>query len=410
MSDPDSGAGSIVTKYENRKQAIVHAAVDVMSRKGVKGMTLGEVAAALDLVPSAVGYYFRKKEDLAAACFLDSIRWFDTFVDSAMSEPTPEARLRRFILEVMDHWVRAQRGEAPPIVQFNDIRTIDNTEVNEAYANIYRRLRRLMDREGAERLPRMHRNARAHLVLTQVLWIILWAPRYDLRDLRRAAERLADILINGLAAKGQAWTDAWLAPPVDESAAAGELSPGAFLKAATELINDQGYRGASVVKIAARLNVTKGAFYHHHDAKDDVVEACFARTLSILRQVQDATEARGGGRLEQLSEATGTLFRHHVSGDVPILRISAIAALSGPIQERIVREYEQVARHFSGLVSDGIADGSIRPVDADVAGLMITAMISGATELQNWSAEVTPETAARSFAKPLIEGIFSPSE
>ena len=52
----------------------------------------------------------------------------------------------------------------------------------------------------------------------------------------------------------------------------------AFLQAATFLINEQGYRGASVEKISARLNVTKGSFYHYNDNKDDLVANCFERS------------------------------------------------------------------------------------------------------------------------------------
>ena len=35
-------------------------------------------------------------------------------------------------------------------------------------------------------------------------------------------------------------------------------------------MNEHGYLGASVQKISERLNVTKGAFYHHIEAKDDL--------------------------------------------------------------------------------------------------------------------------------------------
>ena len=53
--------------------AIVASAVEVLNRKGVRGMTLGEVAASLNLVPTGVIYYFKNKEDLAAACFLKGV-------------------------------------------------------------------------------------------------------------------------------------------------------------------------------------------------------------------------------------------------------------------------------------------------------------------------------------------------
>ncbi len=69
-----------------------------------------------------------------------------------------------------------------------------------------------------------------------------------------------------------------------------EASGSDFLRAATELINAEGYRGASVSKIASRLNVTKGSFYHHLETKDELVEECFERTWDILRQGQLAAD------------------------------------------------------------------------------------------------------------------------
>ena len=66
--------------------------------------------------------------------------------------------------------------------------------------------------------------------------------------------------------------------------------------AATELVNEQGYRGASVDRISARLNLTKGAFYHHHENKLDLIAACFERSFGVLRHVlQAAEQAQGPG-------------------------------------------------------------------------------------------------------------------
>ena len=64
---------SATHKFHRRRDTIVRAAVEVLNAKGVRGMTLADVAARIDLVPTAVMYYFRKKEELAAACFHKAI-------------------------------------------------------------------------------------------------------------------------------------------------------------------------------------------------------------------------------------------------------------------------------------------------------------------------------------------------
>ena len=76
--------------------------------------------------------------------------------------------------------------------------------------------------------------------------------------------------------------------------------------AATRLINELGYRGASVQRIASELNVTKGSFYHHLDAKDDLVIECYKRSFDTIIETQQAGEAAGGDWWHKLSSVIAT--------------------------------------------------------------------------------------------------------
>ena len=55
-------------RYAKKKEAILAAATAILNRQGVKGMTLADVAAKVGLITTSVTYYYRKKDDLAAAC------------------------------------------------------------------------------------------------------------------------------------------------------------------------------------------------------------------------------------------------------------------------------------------------------------------------------------------------------
>ena len=111
-----SGQRAVVSDgFERRKAAILRAAIGPLNRQGVRGMTLAAVATKLDIVPTAVSYYFRRKEDLAAACFLLAIARYQALIDAAMQEATAEAALRRFN-GAFGEFVRAvDTGEAEPI-------------------------------------------------------------------------------------------------------------------------------------------------------------------------------------------------------------------------------------------------------------------------------------------------------
>ena len=128
-------------RYEARKHAIVASAVEVMNRKGVRGMTLGEIAARLDLVPTGVIYYFRNKEELAQACYIASLARFDELVADAARAGTPAERVSSFIAGYFAFRAQVARGEADPIAAFNDVRALNAPAVNTAYVDMFRRLR-----------------------------------------------------------------------------------------------------------------------------------------------------------------------------------------------------------------------------------------------------------------------------
>ena len=85
------------SKYARKQQAIIAAASEILNRDGVKGMTLANVAGRVGLITTSVTYYFRKKEDLAVACFLDAISRAEALADEAALESDPPARVRRML-------------------------------------------------------------------------------------------------------------------------------------------------------------------------------------------------------------------------------------------------------------------------------------------------------------------------
>ena len=405
MSTVDVAGERAGAKYERRKEMILQAAVAVMAQKGVKGMTLAEVAAKLDLVPTAVSYYFRRKEDLAAACFLRAIDRYQRFISGAEAAgENPRERVRAFVRLFFEDLAVRRVGGAEAIVPFSDVRAVGDPAVNAAYVGMFRRLRgAVFPREEGPALTRVERNARTHLLFSQMFWAPVWAADYDDADLPRAAARMADILLDGFAAPGSALEE----PParvLDEPEAGGV---GAFLRAATRLINEEGYRGASVSKISSRLNVTKGSFYHHNAAKDDLVAACFERTLAIMTATQHAAEQAPRG-LDRVVASVAALVRAEVSGETPLLRTSALSSAPQTIRPELIRRFARVALRFASQLSDGVADGSARPVDTHIAAHMIAGAVNAASELRHWATEADADAAYALYVRPVVLGLSAP--
>lgn len=392
-------------RFEARRSAILSSAVQVMNRKGVRGMTLGDVAANLDLVPTGVIYYFRNKEELAQACLLTGIERFNAFLEAGeQGGGDARARLGAFLRAYLDFRRRVALGEDEAFAAFNDVRALNSEVVNQAYVAMFRRLRGLLQ-DGDPAWSRPALNARTHLILSEALWTVAWLHRRDPEDYPGVATRIVATLWDGLAAPGAAWTPVALPPLMTE---ASRDPAEQFLRAATGLINEEGYLGASVEKISARLNVTKGAFYHHNDTKDDLVQACFERTFQVMRSTIRQAEALSTNGYQTLATIAAALVDYQMSGDAPLLRTSALTSVPEAIQPTLLDQFDRISYRFASIVSDGIADGSLRPVDANVAAQMITGMINASADLHFWVPGLTSETAVDLYARPFFEGLLQP--
>lgn len=407
---PDAPAST--ARYAARREAILAAATGILNRQGVKGMTLAGVAAEVGLITTSVTYYFRRKEDLAAACFLRGIEAFEDLVTRSAEAPDARGRLDRFLELFFELSRRIRLKEAPPMVSFSEMRSLKephHAEVTGAFTDMFRRVRGFFDAPEFAGLSRAEANARTHLLLEQAFWTFSWLRRYDVEDYPRLRERMSDILTGGLASKSRSWAPPAL-PPLTEDAPAelgAEVSRTTFLTAATRLINQRGYRGASVEDISAALNVTKGSFYHHNEDKDELVRACFDRTFTVLRAAQLAARDLKTDQWTRLAAAASALTEFQLSDEGPLLRGSSMTALPLEVRQDISDRYARISDRFAGMISDGIAEGSIRPVDPLVAAHMLNALLNAAASMGAWVTGLEKDEAASLFVRPLMLGLFT---
>lgn len=403
--DSDRTSREPTERYRNRQIRILQEAIDILNRNGIKGMKLSDLAARLDLVPTAVMYYYKNKEDLAVACMHSGLERFHDLLDQAERVPKAEG-LHEFIRRYFDLVGQIESGQAPALPVFNEMRALNVLSVNQSYIHMFRRVRQLIDASAGKRLDKIDRNVRAHQFLVQILWAGFWLKRREVDEYSRLAERFFDVLVHGYIDEGQDWT----LPQVSADEVlliVQDKGKEEFLRIATQLMNARGYKGASIDKISARLNLTKGAFYHHYQTKDELAMACFERTVELILKALSAGEARGSTGAEKLFISLNLLTEHQLAGGVPITRLSAFASMPRELRDPIFRRFDQLTLRFSGLIADGVADGSIRPVDPLVGAEMITASLVAVTDAQFWAADLTAENARDTYIRPLISGIFT---
>jgi AcrR family transcriptional regulator len=392
-------------RFERKREEIVIAATGLINRSGIKAMTLLEVAQMVGLNATSVTYYFRRKELLAATVFEQSLQRLEAMVIAAAGAATAQERVARFIALNVELRAQVIRGEDRPLAKLWELRTLDDelrVPLTEHYCSIFRQVREFFGTPDDE-LHKALLTARAHMLLEVVFWLPVWISRYDLVDFPRVQARLLDIVNHGLTPSGSPWTAQPLPLPVDPTRPDGRES---FLRVATRLINDLGYRGASVGRIVEELNVTKGSFYHHLDAKDDLVLDCFRRSYGGISIVQSLADQAGGDGWTRISRVMATLLDVQFGAEWPLLRTTALQALPPALRAEVIARSDRMALRFSGTLVDGIADGSLRPVDPNIASQLIVATINTAYDLHTWAARVPRAVAIAFYASTLVNGLF----
>lgn len=334
-------------RFRAKREGIVAAASAVINEQSAKGLTFADVARRVGLNTTSVTYYFKRKDDLAAACFERTLAVFAEIVAEAARAPDSRARIARFIeLHFAQHEAQV-RGEEPPLAGLSDLRAMDapvQAPLMAMWRDVFRATRAMLDDPAAP--DRDLATARGHVLLENAMWLNAWLRRYELDEYPRVRDRLIDVLCNGFAMPGAAW-----APQIRAVGEPAETEPGrgSFLLAATRLINTLGYRGASVQRIASELNVTKGSFYHHLDAKDELVIACFKRSFATIAAAQRDSGGDGRDMWARLSSIVATLLDFQFSDRGPLLRTSALAALPPP---RARGDDRAIERHRPALRRD----------------------------------------------------------
>lgn len=153
-----------------------------------------------------------------------------------------------------------------------------------------------------------------------------------------------------------------------------------ILRSALECFSRSGYDATGVAEICAAAGISKGAFYHHFPTKQavfiellnawlDALDARFAEVRATAPTVPAALRAMARSARQVFIDARGQLPMY--------LEFWLQASREPAIWERTVEPYRRYQEYFAGLVRAGVAEGSLRPVEPQVAAHALIALAIG---------------------------------
>lgn len=150
----------------------------------------------------------------------------------------------------------------------------------------------------------------------------------------------------------------------------------ALLREAARAFNARGFHNTSLDDVAAALGVTKAALYHYVRSKQEILFECHMMAYELGDQALAHVREHSGTGLEKV----GLVVRRFVelySGEMGRFAVlSEHDALEPEQRDAVLARRDAFDRALRGLVEQGIADGSIRPLDAKLAVLFFMGAVN----------------------------------
>lgn len=151
-----------------------------------------------------------------------------------------------------------------------------------------------------------------------------------------------------------------------------------IVESARELFNRRGFADVSIDEIMARAGLTRGGFYNHFKAKEEL----YAEAVSVYLHF-DPTQRWEGIRFDPQAQGAACvrqvvniyLSAAHLGdleGHCPLIALPSDAARAGP---QVRKAYQALIEHMAGMM--GGTDGSGSEPQARERGLAITALCVG---------------------------------
>ena len=153
-----------------------------------------------------------------------------------------------------------------------------------------------------------------------------------------------------------------------------------ILGAAMALFAKSGYEATSVAEICEAAGVSKGAFYHHFSSKQQVFLALLENWLAVIDAQLDF--ARQGTdnvpqALMRMTDMMRAVFET-AAGQLPMfLEFWTQASHDTSVWQTVIEPYHRYQAYFRSMIEQGIEEGSLKPVDPDIAAKAIVSLALG---------------------------------
>jgi AcrR family transcriptional regulator len=193
--------------------------------------------------------------------------------------------------------------------------------------------------------------------------------------------------------------------PFESRRRARDAKREAVLRTAVQLFLERGYHRATLNEVAERLNITKPALYNYFRSKEEILFECWAVGQEHIKESIAEIDAGGGSGLAKLRKLIRA-YAETMATDHGASLVRFDPRDLADKNRKIVRAAKKrVDRTFRNFITEGIADGSIRPCDVKLSAFAIAGSLNWIGHWYQRGGALSGKALANDFAVRLTEGL-----
>lgn len=179
----------------------------------------------------------------------------------------------------------------------------------------------------------------------------------------------------------------------------------AVLRAAVRMFNEHGFHATSLDDVAARLGISKPTIYHYLGNKEQVLIECVTRGLEQLSAAAEESRRAPGTGLDRLVHFLRSYAEVNMDdfGRCVIRTGDEFLSPGGAAQFRAKKR--EIDTALRSLISDGIADGSIAPLDVRLAAFTLAGALNWPARWHEQDGPLSAPEIAGQLVDTLVTGL-----
>ena len=396
-------------QHQLKFQAILSEAAQLFNWQGSRATTLADIAGSMQLTKSCVYYYVKTKEDLIYQCYVSSCAmWLDHVQAANQLQGNGIEKIISLVKRHFYQYIDTLQGVGPHYALLSEISALDAEhaeDIMQRWSNIFADCQQMVEQGIDEGLIE---DLDPAVIVTGIFSILQWFPVWLNRshgaNPEPVIEGVLDILVNGLSAQKHQFVDiqfpqlSGLQLDSFDREYQSHIKREAFYRVGAIYFNQKGYKGTSLDEIANSLDVTKGAFYYHIKNKEELLYQCFNRSLDVESRLLNKAGASQANGLKKIELSLRYLFNIQFSEQAPLIRYRALPSLDEQHRKAVLKANKNNSKILGTYIDQGFADGTLRPMDVDIAQNVLSGAVEASPELANWIADIrSPEVSAAYF-------------